>query len=116
MGIEGEIDFIDDSFIQHLVRVQKEQIDDALCKFLENNGYKIDKPYNINQLEEIRLELAKQDKFVNFIDYTEYEKDCTKAYHYVIPFFDRISNPLDENYKQQLIEKFKKYHKGENDG
>lgn len=116
MGFEGELEFIEDTFIQNLVKAQQEQIDDALCKFLEDNGYKIEKPYNPRQLEEIRIDLEKQDKFLNFINYTEYEKDCTKAYHYVIPFFDRISNPLDEDYKQQLIEKFKKYHKGENDG
>lgn len=116
MGFAGELEFIEDTFIQKLVKAQQEQIDDALCKFLEDNGYKIEKPYNTRQLEEIRIDLEKQDKFLNFINYTEYEKDCTKAYHYVIPFFDRISNPLDEDYKQQLIEKFKKYHKGENDG
>lgn len=116
MSFELGLDFIEDTFIQHLVRVQKEQIDDALCKFLENNGYKIDKPYNVNQLEEIRLELAKQDKFVNFIDYTDYENkgDSVIACHYIIPFFDSISNPLDEDYKNELILKFKELHKGEN--
>ena len=109
MGFEGELDFMEDTFIQNIVKEQSKQIDDALCKFLEDNGYKIDKPYNIKQLKEIKEDLEKQDKFVNFINFTDYENkgDSVIACHYVLPFFDRISNPLSEEYKEELIEKWK---------
>ena len=116
MNFNNNVYYDMNSPIYDLINKQAKQLDETLCKFLQENGYKIDKPYNIKQLEEIRKDLERQDKFLNYIHYNEYSKDCSRVYYYIIPFFDRISNPLDEDYKQQLIEKFKKYHKGENDG
>ena len=98
---------IEDDFIGKLVEAQSKQIDKMYCEFLEENGYKIDKPYNIEQLKQIKADLEKQDKFVDCLEYTEFADNCTQAYHYVIPFFNSISNPLSEETRNKVIEKWK---------
>ena len=98
---------IEDDFIGKLVEAQSKQIDKMYCEFLEENGYKIDKPYNIEQLKQIKEDLEKQDKFVDYLEYTEFADNCTQAYHYVIPFFNCISNPLTEETRNEIIEKWK---------
>ena len=82
----NNIPVIEDNFINELVEAQAKQIDNMYCEFLEENGYKIDKPYNIKQLKQIKEDLAKQDKFVDYLEYTEFADNCTQVYHYLIPF------------------------------
>lgn len=98
---------IEDDFIGKLVEAQSKQIDKMYCEFLEENGYKIDKPYNREQLKQIKEDLEKQNKFVDYLEYTEFADNCTQAYHYVIPFFNSISNPLSEETRNEVIEKWK---------
>lgn len=99
---------IEDNFINELVKQQAKDVDNMYCEFLEKNGYKIDKPYNIEQLKEIKEDLAKQDKFVDYLEYTEFADNCTQVYHYVIPFFNSISNPLSEITRNEIIKKMER--------
>lgn len=99
---------LSDNFINELVKQQAKDLDNMYCEFLEENGYKIDKPYNMEQLKEIKNDLIKKDKFVDYLEYTEFADNCTQAYHYIIPFFNSISNPLSEEARNKIIEEWKK--------
>ena len=108
INIDNLPDFPEISFIDSLVDKMRKDMEDMYCEFLTNNGYKIDKPYNIKQLEEIQKDLEKQDKFIDCLEYTEFSKNCEQAYHYIIPFFNSISNPLSEEDREFIIKKWKK--------
>ena len=95
------------NFIHNLVNQMTKDLDNMYYEFLTENGYEIDKPYNMEQLKQIKEDLAKQDKFVDYLEYTEFAENCTQAYHYVIPFFNSISNPLSEEARNEIIEKWK---------
>ena len=103
-----EFDTLYEQLIDKIVEAFYKDLDDAYYKFLTTNGYNIDKPYDMNQLEEIMRQLEKEDKFLDKLDYTIYAKDCSKVTNYIIPFFNSISNPLSEEDKQELLEKWKK--------
>jgi hypothetical protein len=107
IDIDNINEFEDINFISNLVNKMKKDLDNMYCEFLEENGYKIDKPYNIEQLKQIKEDLEKQDKFLDYVEYTEFSKNSEQAYHYVIPFFNSISNPLTEETRNEIIEKWK---------
>ena len=86
--------------------MQKE-IDDMWYKFLTKNGYKIKKPYDLKQLEAIKNELTKQDKFLDYLEYTEFSENGQKVAHHLLPFFNCLSNPLNEDARNAIIEKWK---------
>ena len=98
------------NLIDDVVKSMQEDTEDMYYKFLTENGYKIDKPYNMKQIEEIKKDLEKQDKFVDTIEWIENksDKDNYTITRHIIPFFNRISNPLSEEDKQELLEKWKK--------
>jgi hypothetical protein len=106
--MEFNIDNIDiqNNFYDSMVKQTAKNYDDMIFEFLTENGYKIDKPYNVKQLKEIKTELAKQDKFVDTLQYTEFEDNNCKTYNYILPFFNSISNPLSEEEKQQILEEY----------
>ena len=95
----------DNNLISDLVQQSIQEIDDMYYKFLTKNGYKIDKPYNINQLEEIVADLAKQDKFLDYLSYVEYKNNTIISH--LLPFFNCISNPLSEEAKEDIIRRWK---------
>jgi predicted SpoU family rRNA methylase len=97
---------IQDDFMNNLIKEQTKNCNNMIAEFLTENGYKIEKPYNIEQIKEIKEDLRKQDKFVDIIEYTEFLDNTYQAYHYLIPFFNSISNPLSENTKQQLAKEY----------
>lgn len=107
IDIENLEAFDNINFIDNLVNQMTKDLDNMYYEFLTENGYKIDKPYNMEQLKQIKEDLVKQDKFVDYLEYTEFTKNCNQAYHYVIPFFNSISNPLSEETKNEIIEKWK---------
>lgn len=104
-------DFSEINFIDNLVKEAQQNIDNMYYEFLTENGYKIDKPYNIKQLQQIKEDLAKQDKFIDYLEYTEFAQNSTQAFHYMIPFFNSISNPLSEENREFIIEEWKKRNK-----
>lgn len=100
------MEFIND-YINELIKQQTKHLDNMYYEFLTENGYKIDKPYNVEQLKEIKKDLENKGIFLDCLEYTEFSKDCTQAYHYVIPFFNSISDPLSEQTRNEIIEKWK---------
>ena len=96
------------NLINDLIEQTQKELEEAYFNFLNNNGYKIEKPYTIEQVEKIKEELARDDKFLDYIEYTQFAENCTQAYHYIIPFFNSISNPLSEDTRNEIIEEWKK--------
>lgn len=114
-GIEsGDMYVLGSDFINELVRQQAENIDDMYCKFLIQNGYKIDKPYNIEQLKEIKKDLEKQDKFIDYLEYSEFSEDGSTLEHHLLPFFNSISHPLSQDMRENLIKDWKERNKRNN--
>ena len=107
ININNLEDFPKPDFISSLVEQVQKDLEDMYYKFLTENGYKLDKPYKVEQIKAIKEDLEKQDKFVDYLEYTEFADNCTQAFHYVLPFFNCISNPLSEKDKQELLEKWK---------
>ena len=95
------------NFIDNLIEQMQKDLEDMYYQFLTKNGYKIDKPYKVEQIEAIKKDLESKDKFLDYLEYTEFADNCTQAYHYVLPFFNSISNPLSEEAKNEIIEKWK---------
>lgn len=114
LNIDNMEQFESLNFINEYIEQLIKDTDNMYCEFLEDNGYKIDKPYNIEQLNQIKNDLAEQDKFLDCFEYTEFSKDSSTAYHYIIPFFNRISNPLTEEEKQDIINRWKRWKKRDN--
>ena len=80
---------------------------------MRSNGYDIQKPYDIKRIKEIKLELEKQDKFVDVLEYTDIDyKRCMVTYYYM-PFFNSISHPLSNANREFLLEEWKKKNASE---
>lgn len=95
----------ENNLIEECIRKFTEELDDIYYKFLTNKGYKIDKPYNIRQLEKIKEDLRSKDRFLDRIELTKYNNDGIKVE--IIPFLNCISNPLTEKEIQKIIEEWK---------
>lgn len=108
INVENLPDFPEISFIDNLVTKMQKDIEDMYYEFLIQNGYKIDRPYKMEQIEAIKNDLESKDKFMDYLEYTEFSDNCEQAYHYIKPFFNSISNPLSEETRNELIEKWKK--------
>lgn len=107
INIENLDEFPEINFIDNLINQMQKDLDDMYYTFLTENGYKIDKPYKIEQIEAIKEDLESKGLFVDYLEYTEFKDNCNQAYHYVIPFFNSISNPLSEETRLEIIEKWK---------
>ena len=106
--IDNLDDIPENTFINDLVKQQAKNIDETIFKFLKSNGYSISKPYDFKQLEELREQLAKEDKVVDTLEYTEYDFNNNTAIFCCYPFFNRISNPLTEKQRQDIINYLKR--------
>lgn len=104
-------DFPATDFIQDIIDKYYEDLDNIFYEFLTKNGYKIDKPYKIEQIEAIKEDLARQDKFVDTITIEDFDFANNIAKRTIIPFFNRISLPLLETEKQEIIKAWKENNK-----
>lgn len=95
------------SFIDKYVHKMRQDTENMLCEFLEENGYKIDKPYNTEQLNQIKKGLEKEDKFIDILEYTDYDFKNCEVIRYMKPFFNSISCPLSDTNREFLIERWK---------
>ena len=86
--------FEDINIIDKVIQKHIEDLDDSYFKFLTKNGYKIDKPYNIEQLKQIKEDLASKDKILDNIEWVEYKQDNDNdiILRHIIPFFNSINN------------------------
>ena len=108
INVDDLSDFPKENFITDLVNKMQKDFEDMYYEFLTENGYKIDKPYKMEQIEAIKNDLASKDKFVDYLEYTVFSENCEQAYHYIKPFFNSISNPISEETRNELIARWKK--------
>lgn len=92
------------NLIDKCIQQFAKDLDSVCCDFLISQGYKIDKPYNMEQLKEIKEDLAKKDRVLDTIELIRYEGNTIHAK--VIPFLNCISNPLSENERQNILKKW----------
>ena len=107
IDIENLKDLPQANFISDIVHKMSENIDEMYYKFLTENGYKVDRPYNVEQLKQIKKDLEKQDTFIDYLEYTDFDYKNNVATHYLKPFFNSISNPLTQETREELIRKWK---------
>ena len=88
---------------KYLQNITKD-IDNALYEFLVKNGYKVDKPYNFEQLEELKKDLAKEDKFLDFVEVRKHEGNGIKVQ--IIPFFNRFSHPISHEEVEEIMQEW----------
>lgn len=96
------------NYIYGIVNQMQKDIDDMWFEFLTKNGYKLDKPYNLKQLKAIKNELAEKDIFLDYLEYIEFSENGQKVVHHLLPFFNCLSNPLNEDARNAIIERWKK--------
>lgn len=108
-----QFEFENVNFIDDIVKSMQKDTEDMYYKFLTENGYKIDKPYNIEQIQQIKEDLEKQDKFIDTIEWIENKSDKDKytIVRHIIPFFNKISAPLLEEDKQEILKSWKENNK-----
>jgi len=103
-----------DSYINKLFINSNKQLEDAIIKLLIQHGYKIEKPYKIEDVEKIKQELADEGLFVNYVYWWDYDKckdgDLTCTMHYIV-FFDSIHRPMTPDEKANIIKIYKKEDK-----
>lgn len=90
--------------------------DTTIINFLNKNGFDLKQPISKDKLEIVSEKLKSEGKFLDTISYVDipedYGKDGSyKVKHYIIPFFNSISNPLSEENKEFIIEGWKKKRK-----
>ena len=104
---------------EQAAQIVSNNIDSALRKFLNQNGYKIDVNIplteQLKQIEKIQQDLASKGLFLDYINFTlPYNYEYPSSIHVktvVIPFFNSIAHPTN---KQELLKIAKeKYIKGE---
>lgn len=106
-NVDNIEDIPETNFIQAIVDKYYEDLDNVFYEFLTKNGYKIDKPYKIEQIEAIKEDLARQDKFIDTITIEDFDFANNIAKRTIIPFFNRISLPLLETEKEEIIKAWK---------
>ena len=95
------------NYIDGIVNQLQKDLDDMWYKFLTQNGYKIKKPYDLKQLQDIKDDLAKKDKFLDYLEYTEVSNNGQKVTHHLLPFFNCLSDPIDRNTREAILERWK---------
>lgn len=97
----------------NIAKQMANDIDNAIFKFLNNNGYEIDNISNVARFNEIVQDLKEMDLFIDYIDLTlpQTNENLTqlKVTKVILPFFNYISNPID---KQQLVTALKEKYDG----
>ena len=99
----GKLDNWENPISKYLQNITKD-IDNALYEFLIKNGYKVDKPYNLDQLEELKKDLAREDKFLDFVEVRKYEGNEIKVQ--MIPFFNRFSHPISHEEMEKIMQEW----------
>lgn len=106
-------EYEDMNFIDEFTKGAAKNIDDAYFKLLTELGYKIDRPYNTEQLNEIVSDLKRKGKFLNRLEFIETTNngDSMTLTHHMIPFLDDINNPLSKESQEFLIGRWKEINR-----
>ena len=90
-----------------LVKQYNKDIEDVVKKFLNERGYKVE---TVEDAIRVREQLANEDKVLDFIvDTSDIKniKDGVRVTIRIIPFFNRISSPIDNKTKEILLENWR---------
>ena len=104
-----DIEDCDEGFIESMPRRIAKVGDDMLANFLNEQGYKIEKPYTEEKAIKIKEQLDKENKYVDFIQLLELGEEKIIA-HY-IPYIESKDNPLSQENREFIIEKYKKVNR-----
>ena len=104
---------------ERAAQIVSNNIDSALRKFLNQNGYKIDTNIplaeQLQQIEKIQQDLASKGLFLDYVDLTlPYTYEYPSSIHVktvVVPFFNSIAHPANKQELLKIVEE--KYTKGE---
>lgn len=103
------------NFVDEIAKQMANDVDNAIFKFLNNNGYEIDNINNLKRLKEITQELKEMNLFIDYIQLTlpskVENKTQLKVTTIICPFFNYISNPIDKEEMMKVLEE--KYDEGE---
>lgn len=103
-----------ESIVNEQVKVAARHYDNAIKEFLIKLGYNVKEPYDTEQLKEIRKDLEDRDKFVDSVEYTEYDFKNYKAVTHCQLFLNSVSNPISEEERQEMIEEMKQSDRRKN--
>lgn len=101
-----DIEGFEGGLIEKMLKKRAEHIDNMLFEFLNKEGYKIEKPYTVEQVTKIKEQLDKENKYVDYIEVTQYKKE--KIVKHYIPYIGDKDRPLSDKNKEFIIEKYKK--------
>lgn len=101
------------NLIHDLIEQTQKELEEVYFNFLNKNGYKLEKPYTIEQVEKIKEDLAKEDKFLDYVQYTDFDWKNNNAGHYILPFFNSLSHPYTQEERDHLLESFKEFNRKE---
>ena len=104
-------DLLDDS-LKKVVDEQTANFEKAIREFLVSKGYQIRENASREDYIQIVEQLKSEDRFIDYLldtNIKEIENGFSCIYTY-IPFFNSISNPIDKNTKQLLLENWRHFH------
>ena len=105
------------NFVDEIAKQMANDIDNAIFKFLNNNGYEINNINNLKRLKEIMQELKEKDLFIDCIEYAlphEIENASQlKITKFICPFFNCISHPINKDEMLKTLQEM--YDRGELD-
>lgn len=95
------------NFVDEIAKQMANDVDNAIFKFLNNNGYEIDNINNLKRLKEIMQELKEKDLFIDCIEYAlPYEIENAsqlKITKFICPFFNCISHPINKDEMLKIL-------------
>ena len=106
------------SFMDEAQKDLNQKQDELICNFLNNNGYPIDSPTNLERLREISKELKAKDLYVDYIQFTLPQANINNSNEIgirlvIYPFFNSISHPASKEFIDKITIALKeKYLKG----
>ena len=99
-----KIESFKDGIMEQAFKKIANDIDDMLFEFLNKEGYKIEKPYTVEQVTKIKEQLDKENKYVDYIEVTQYKKgEIVKHY---FPYIWDKDSPLSQANKKFLAQKY----------
>ena len=105
----------ENNFLDKVIKEIHQNVDNTFVTFLNNNGYKIDKPLTQEKLQPIQEHLKDKGLYLDSIEYLKFDdksfdenkgKYVVKAVQYIIPFFNNLKNPINEQEKLEIMRNY----------
>lgn len=90
--------------MENCIRSFASNIDNMMFEFLNEQGYKIEKPYTAEKAMKIKEQLDKDNKYVDYIEIMELEKERIIT-HY-IPYIFNKNRPLQPEEIEIIKQKY----------